>query len=280
MARNMAGETSAQTLGGGSFYGSVRGRLERHHAIFTDLQHASPRRLPSHAHELAFFALLLDGSYGERYRHRDLQFGPFTIMFRPAGIPHQDEIGPRGVKFFEIELRPAWKQRMADCSGLELPHEECRGGEMLWLAMKLYREMHRPESAVDLVAESLLSELIGATCRLSDGKFKDAPGWLGGVVEKLKTEFCTHLTLEELGQEADVHPVHLSRVFRRCIGEGVGEYVRRLRIRKACEQMLRPAATLADISFGLGFADQSHFTRAFRRITGMSPSAFRRIIRT
>ncbi len=93
-------------MGAGSFFGAIHGKRERCGAIFTDLRHFSPRKLPMHSHELPFFALLLEGHYGERYCRRQTQFGPFTIMFRPAGIPHQDEIGPRGLRFFEIELRP------------------------------------------------------------------------------------------------------------------------------------------------------------------------------
>jgi AraC-like DNA-binding protein len=59
------------------------------------------------------------------------------------------------------------------------------------------------------------------------------------------------------------------------VGEGISEYVHRLRVRTACEQMLTPEASLADLSFSAGFADQSHFTRSFRRITGMTPASFR-----
>jgi len=69
--------------------------------------------------------------------------------------------------------------------------------------------------------------------------------------------------------------VHLSRVFRKCVGEGIGEYVHRLRVRAACEQILEPEISIAEVSLALGFADQSHFTRAFRRVTGMTPAAFR-----
>ena len=81
--------------------------------------------------------------------------------------------------------------------------------------------------------------------------------------------------MDELAREAGVHPVHLSRVFRRITGKGVGEYVHRLRIREACERMIKPGASLAEISCDLGFADQSHFTRTFHSITGTSPAAFR-----
>ena len=79
----------------------------------------------------------------------------------------------------------------------------------------------------------------------------------------------------ELSREARVHPVHLSRVFRRFQRQGIGEYIRRLRARTASTLLLNPEIPLADISFATGFADQSHFTRAFRKVTGMTPQAFR-----
>jgi AraC family transcriptional regulator len=272
-------EGIAPVMRGGSFYGAVRQRREQCDAIFTDLQHSSPRRLPEHAHELPFFAVLLEGDYGERYGHQQKQFGPFTIAFRPAGIPHQDEIGPRGVRFFEIEIRPIWRERIEDCSGsLDTPCDEYGGGELLWLAMKLFRETRGSEEVSDLRVEGLLAELVGAVARMPRETSKDAPQWLGLVVERMKADYCERLTLEDMAREAGVHPVHLSRVFRRWKGEGIGEYVHRLRIRAACEQMLARQTSLAEISLSTGFADQSHFTRAFHRVTGMSPGVFRKLV--
>ncbi len=269
----------SSTLTGGNFYGAIQHRHEQYGAIFTDLQHSSPRRLPSHAHELPFFALLLDGSYGERYGRQSAQYGPFTVMYRPSGIPHQDEIGPRGVRFFEIEIRPSWRERLADCSAsLNVAHDDCGGGALLWLAMKLFRETHGDGASHDLCVESLLAELLAQAAQIPRETFHDAPPWLTRVVDKMQVEYCNRLTLDDLSNEAGVHPVHLSRVFRKCKREGIGDFVHRLRIRAACEQMLCRDRTLADISFSTGYADQSHFTRAFRKITGMSPAKFRRAV--
>jgi len=78
----------------------------------------------------------MQGSYGERYGRQDKQFRPFTVHFRPAGVPHQDEVGPNGVRFFEIELRPSWRKRLDDCSAaLDVARDDCEGGELLWLGM-------------------------------------------------------------------------------------------------------------------------------------------------
>jgi AraC family transcriptional regulator len=123
--------------------------------------------------------------------------------------------------------------------------------------------------------ETLLAEMLGAVARKPQENIKDAPPWMNRIVDKLRTECCERLTLDELGYEAGVHPVHLSRVFRKVVGEGIGDFVHRLRIRAACEQMLIPEITLAEIALATGFADQSHFTRTFRKVTGLSPGTFR-----
>jgi AraC family transcriptional regulator len=267
-----------QALGAGNFYGAIEGNREQCGAIFTTVRHTVAKKLPSHAHELAFFALLLDGEYGERYERQEKQFRPFTVHFRPAGIPHQDEVGPRGVRFFEIEIRSSWRQRLADCSAtLDLAHDDCHGGPLLWLGMKMYRELEWVGTTDDLFVESLLAEMLARVARMRPQKITQRPAWLERIIEKLAADFSQRLTMDDLSREAGVHPVHLSRVFRKCHGVGIGEHVHRLRIRAACEQMLRPEISLADISLDAGFSDQSHFTRVFRRATGMTPALFRAI---
>lgn len=276
MANTEATTGREPALGAGSFYGSVEGKIEQCGAIFTNLRHATPRKLPAHAHELPFFALLLDGQYGERYQRKDTQFRPFTVHFRPAGVPHQDEVGPLGVRFFEIEIRPTWKKRLADCSAaLDLAHEDCHGGPLLWLGMKMFREFQGAASVDELWVESLLAEMLAYVARMRPETVRQEPAWLARIVEKLRAEYWQRFTLDQLSLEAGVHPVHLSRVFRKFAGDGIVDYLHRLRIRAACEQMLTPEIPLAEIGFATGFADQSHFTRAFRKTTGMTPAAFR-----
>jgi len=266
-------------MGAGNFFGAIHGAREQCGAIFTDVRHASPRKLPKHSHELAFFALVLNGHYRERCGRSEGQYAPFTLMFRPAGVPHQDEIGPRGVRLYEIELRPSWQKRLADCSAaLDTPRDDIGGGRLLWLALKLFREVASSPAHDDLSVESLLSEMVSFAARSSQRDSRLVPPWLPRILDKLQIEHCRRLTLDELAREAGVHPVHLSRVFRRCIGEGISEHVHRLRVRTACERLLAPHVSLSELSFSTGFADQSHFTRAFHRITSMTPTAFRSLL--
>jgi AraC family transcriptional regulator len=276
MAKAQLISTSEARLQGGQFFGAVRHRLEHSGAVFSDLRHPVPRKLPMHSHELPFFGLLLRGSYGERYGREQKQFSPMSLMFRPAGIPHQDEIAPGGLRFFHVELRPGWKARLAECSGkLDQGCEDTRGGPLFWLTMQLFRETFAVERADPLSVESLLAEVTALAARLPLQEKKQPPLWLERVLDKLHAECCVRLTLDDLSAAAGVHPVHLSRVFRRFQREGIGEYTRRLRVRASCRYLLDPELPLTEISLLTGFADQSHFTREFRRITGLTPRIFR-----
>jgi len=220
--------------------------------------------------------LLLSGFYGERYGRQHKQFSPMSLMFRPAGIPHQDEIAPGGLRFFHVELCPGWKARLAECSGkLDQGCEDARGGPLFWLAMQLFRETFAVELADHLCVESLLAEATALAARLPLQEKKHAPLWLARVLDKLHAECCVRLTLDDLSATAGVHPVHLSRVFRRFQREGSANTPAASASRASCRYLLDPELPLARNQPAHRFADQSHFTREFRRVTGLTPHAFR-----
>jgi AraC family transcriptional regulator len=165
-----------------------------------------------------------------------------------------------------------------ECGGfLDRAFEDRSGGPALWLGMKLHRELHSVTTD-ELIVESLLTELVACVANPPNTRAQKRPAWLKRVLEKIAADYSDRLTLEELSREAGVHPVHLSRVFRKWNGQGIGEYVHRLRIRSACEQMLKVETPIAEIGLAAGFADQSHFTRSFRRITGVSPARFQSMV--
>jgi AraC family transcriptional regulator len=70
--------------------------------------------------------------------------------------------------------------------------------------------------------------------------------------------------------------VRLARTFRRQRGESVGDCVRRLRVESARRLLEDGRQPLSEVALAAGFADQSHFTRVFRRLTGMTPGEYRR----
>ena len=91
----------------------------------------------------------------------------------------------------------------------------------------------------------------------------------------LASRFAEPLTLSEIGKEVACSPYHLARLFRREVGLPLHGYLNRLRLRAALERLTDGGARLIDIALDLGFSSHGHFTDAFRREFGLSPSAFR-----
>jgi AraC-like DNA-binding protein len=91
----------------------------------------------------------------------------------------------------------------------------------------------------------------------------------------LQERFRERYRLEEIARELYVSPFHLCRLFKQETGMPMHRYVNRLRLREAMEQ-LTEGANLTELALSLGFAGHSHFTTAFRKEFGVSPSEVRR----
>jgi len=57
------------------------------------------------------------------------------------------------------------------------------------------------------------------------------------------------------------------------------DFVRQLRIEYACHELATSELPIVDIALSAGFFDQSHFTRTFKRLTGIVPSQYRQSLR-
>jgi AraC family transcriptional regulator len=91
----------------------------------------------------------------------------------------------------------------------------------------------------------------------------------------LRADLAVVADLETLARVAGVHRVHVARAFRDHLGCTVGDYVRRLRVQRACELLTATSLSLPDVAVRAGFFDQSHMTRVVKRFLGTTPAALR-----
>ena len=261
----------------GQFYGEILRKRQESGLILSELKHEGARKLPTHSHELAYFCLLLNGNYWEQSGRRRVTYKPLTVMFHPPATTHIDEIGPRGGRFFNVEVKSEWMERLRECLGKVDLDSSLHEGDLAWLAMRLYREHKQVDACSMLTIEGLVLEMLALVGRMKHGKESSGPPWLARAVELLHDEFRGNLKVQDIALEIGVHPFHLSRVFRNVHRQTIGEYVQKLRISYACKQLTLAETDLATIALASGFADQSHFTRVFKNVTGITPGAFRQI---
>jgi AraC family transcriptional regulator len=264
----------AEALSAGRFHGRILGTGGVSGLRMTEAWIEPRSRLERHSHELPFFCLLLDGGYREDYRSRSVTYAPFTLAFHPPEEAHACEMGSRGARVFNVEV-PVESAASFDSNDVE-PYVDLRGGEVTWLATRLFREYRHGFAGTPVAAEALVLEMLSLAGGRATHPGSGRPRWLDHAVDYVESEFRRSLRIGEIAAKVGTHPAHLSRVFRRQVGVPVGEYVHRLRVRYATEELCRPGARLADVAVDAGFADQSHMTRVFKRFTGVTPGDFRR----
>jgi AraC-like DNA-binding protein len=83
------------------------------------------------------------------------------------------------------------------------------------------------------------------------------------------------LRVAEVAGVAGLSPSHFSRVFHGEMGETFVTYLNRLRCEHASELLRTTNAPVQEIAHRCGFSDHSYFTKVFRNVMGVAPSAFR-----
>jgi AraC-like DNA-binding protein len=89
----------------------------------------------------------------------------------------------------------------------------------------------------------------------------------------IEERYASRLTLAELAHAAGASPFHLVRIFRKELGLPPHAYINQVRIRHA-KDLLEAGVSLAAAAVSVGFSDQSHFGRHFKRTVGVSPARF------
>jgi AraC family transcriptional regulator len=269
------------------FNGSILANREVQGFGIREIVHKSGTKLPSHSHEHAHVAFVLRGVFTEYCEQKTLECKPLSVSFLAPGVSHSDSF-PTGAHSFLLELSAQRYAQMRESLWLDEPI--CiHGGAISLLTLKLYGEIHQRDTASELAIEGLSLEILSQLCRRREFcdrrngrdqlRDKRPPHWLERAREILHAQFCESLTHEQIAQSVGIHPAHLATVFRRHYRCTMGEYVRRLRVEFACERISVLDRPLSDIALAAGFADQSHLTRVFKRLTNMTPAQFRRCLR-
>jgi AraC family transcriptional regulator len=95
------------------------------------------------------------------------------------------------------------------------------------------------------------------------------------ALDHISANLDEEITLAQLAQVAGVSVFHFARTFTCAMGVSPSRYVSRMRLEKAMADIAAGKLSLAEIAFKAGFSSQASFTRAFYRVTGLTPGEYR-----
>jgi len=151
------------------------------------------------------------------------------------------------------------------------------------LAQLCMTELHTGATGERLYAESLGNMLVLHLLRTYCTRSLAPKFWKGGlpphhlrrVVEYISTHLADPLTLSELASLVQVSQAHFIRAFQDTIGCTPHQYLMQCRIERAKALLAMPGVSISAVATQVGFQTHSHFTMLFRRLTGISPTAYR-----
>lgn len=260
-------------LAAGQFFGAIRGQFGTGAFTVTTVAHPTARVVPMHVHEHPFFSMLIRGRYRERFGRRHWDARPLGMVLRPPQAEHCDEIGPGGAVFLCVDVSRGFWEAMGRAD-IRIERGAFENRAMSATALRLLREVCEAGPDAADTAEALIVELISEYTQAPAASPRARPRWLGRALERLHQD-TGEASLSGIAQELDLHPVYVTRMFKRHMGKPLHRYLRELRIHRATQALLTGEDSLAALAGDHGFADQSHLTRELRRETGWSPGRLR-----
>jgi AraC-like DNA-binding protein len=232
--------------------------------------------LGRHCHANVYLFLVLSGKYSEKHTHREFAWGEGALHLLPAGERHEN-VFATAVRCLRVKIEPQAIERLGDESRWALSEpREISGPLSQWLANRVLREFRAQDDVAPLALEGVLLEMLAESARSCDERQEpSAPTWLRRVREALDESYLMAPGLADLAAVGGVHPVHLSREFRKRYQITIGEYIRKRRIEHASGLLSNSGMPMAEIASTCGFSDQSHFCALFKKYSGLTPAKFR-----
>ena len=260
----------------GEFYGSTNKTILLNGITLTDTEYTHDK-VDWHYHENAYFTFILQGNVIEGNKKEIYNCSAGSLLFHNWQEPHYN-IKPEGyTRGFHIELEQSWFDKFTFDTKKLQGSLHISNPDIKFLLYKIFKEAKIDDDVTTLTIQGLLLQALTRMFHQVQAQNNTRPQWAAKIKEILHDEYSEKPTLEYLSKTLDIHPVHLSRDFSKYFYCSLGEYIRKLKIEKSLALLPKRSITLTEIAFECGFADQSHFSRCFRAINGISPSAYRKL---
>jgi AraC-like DNA-binding protein len=253
--------------------------LEVLHARFVD------HRFARHSHDYYVIGYVESGVQAFSYQGaRHITPAGQMFLVNP-GEPHTGEAAtPEGYIYRTVYPRATLIQSIAAevVTGATIAQFKCAVVRDDALAARVAR-FHRavadgePSLAVESHLVSALTHLVrhyADTPRVRTSRLRERDA-IRLARDYINAHFDTDVSLSQLSALAHLSPFYFARAFRNTVGLPPHAYLEAVRIRKARE-LIDSGVAIADTAVAVGYADQSHFTRRFKRVLGITPGQFAR----
>lgn len=255
---------------------------------------AFPDRLPDHFRQAsAYFRQIVGDEREFVMRVSDLEHpaaqGPLDVLYTPPSLTNLLEAGYWDAAEEKLaavcaELDEKWSDSWEHCmeagflisaSFTYLAHRNRHT-----LAKLLGTDIEPLQSGEAFTSISKLRKWsLDVLHKLKEGTSNEIKDMRSLYVKKIQefTDKNLHLdvSLRVLADHVNLHPTHLSKIYKIETGEGISDYVSRLRMERACHKLKTTDKKVYEIGKEIGYMDPAYFIKVFKRQFGVTPQEYR-----
>jgi len=252
----------------------------RFEAVFEPHRHGSPE-----------IYVCLQGHCGMQHGDHMLEMKEGDAIFLPPGVWH-DELPGKSVPYKALWIRCDYHQISPilfyrDCESdifrIE-GNEFASGFDDHFIQHQLRNELDHPSALrIDLIKTYLLQILIYLLRKIENKKDSNSSElWKKSVVKEVRQYIERYhnrvLRLSEIAQEVSISANYLNSIFKSETGHTVMQYIEDYKIDKAKHYLGEANTSIQSVASSLGYYDQYHFSKIFKKETGLTPTQYRKSI--
>lgn len=253
------------------FLGLRSGKFDSKFCTVSVVSYESPVSEEWHYHNNFHLSAILRGGNLESRKNTDIQALPGKLLVYPHGEIHRNRFTEFPSKNLNLEIKDTFfKEHDLRPGELSFTRYDIIGN--YFNLIKIYKEL--------MINDRYTGDTIHASLRSIFTKKespKAKPSWLKKLHEIIEDQWDKFIPLQDLASELQVHPVTISKYFRKHHHCTLADYLRRIKVEKALHLILHTNKSATEIAFICGFSDQSHMTRLFRFYLGFMPKEISRI---
>ena len=212
------------------------------------------------------------------------------MVLYPAGMT-QNLAWNKEAEIIELDISPKFISQISDeLSGRStfelIPQYNFQDSLIQQLALVLVNESQKGKGISNNLYTQSLSHTLGLhliqnfsqSSIVTEENFDGLPMFLERRLDEyIQENLENNITLQQIADVVNLSISHLNRLFQQTKGISVYQYVIRCRIDRAKQLLKQKKLTLAQIASQVGFCDQSHFSRHFKKLIGVTPKVFRQM---
>jgi AraC family transcriptional regulator len=259
-------------LNKGEYTGEIVQRREIDGSTITNTLYSEKESTSDwHYHENLHISFVFQGGKAETKNKSLYTAKDGSIFFYHAEEMHRWISNRPSSKSANIEISNSFLKQY-DLNAFDIQNAIASNISAKTLILKMQNELLFEDQNSLSSLQTLLLDLVGTQ---AEG-IQSHPKWVSTLRQLLHDQWNEVQSLTEISLIVGAHPVTISKNFRKYFGCTLGEYQRKLKIEKSIALIKDPDLSLSEVAFQCGFADQSHFIRNFKTLTGFLPKEYRK----